>query len=38
MEGLGINYELGIKMYRLIYIKLLTKKDLLYSTESSAIS
>ena len=30
----GVNWEIGIDMYTLLYIKLFTKKDLLYSTEN----
>ena len=28
----GINWEIGIDMYTLLYIKQITNKDLLYST------
>ena len=31
----GINQELGIKIYTLLYIKWIIKKDLLYSTGNS---
>ena len=33
--GGGINWEIGIDIYTLLYIKLTTNKDLLYSTENS---
>ena len=32
----GINWEIGIDTYTLPYIKLITNKDLLYSTGNSA--
>ena len=31
----GINYEFGVKIYTLIYIKLIMKKDLLNRTGNS---
>ena len=31
----GINYEFGINIYTLLYIKQVTNKDLLYSTGNS---
>ena len=31
----GINWEIGIDVYTLLYVKLITNKDLLYSTENS---
>ena len=34
MEG-GINWEVGIDMYTLLYTKQITNKDLLYSTGNS---
>ena len=34
MRG-GINYKFGINIYTLLYIKQITKKDLLYSTGNS---
>ena len=34
-EG-GINWEIGIDIYILLYIKQITKKDLLYSTGNSS--
>ena len=34
-RGLGINWEIGIDIYTLLYIKLITNKDLLYSTGNS---
>ena len=35
-EGGGwINWEIGIDIYTLLYIKLLTKMNLLYSTSNS---
>ena len=34
--GEGIVREFGIDMYRLLYLKWITNKDLLYSTENSA--
>ena len=33
--GRGINWEIGIDIYTLRYIKQITNKDLLYSTGSS---
>ena len=33
--GEGINWEIGIDIHTLLYIKQLTKKDLLYSTGNS---
>ena len=35
-SGGGIDWEFGIDMYTLLYLKWITNKDLLYSTESSA--
>ena len=35
-SGEGIVREFGIDMYTLLYLKWITKKDLLYSTGSSA--
>ena len=32
----GIDWEFGIDMYTLLYLKYITNKDLLYSTENSA--
>ena len=32
----GIDWEFGIDMYTLLYLKWITKKDVLYSTENSA--
>ena len=34
MEG-GINWEVGIDMYTLLYVKHITNKDLLYGTGNS---
>ena len=34
--GGGIDWEFGIDMYTLLYLKSITKKDLLYSTGNSA--
>ena len=34
MRG-GINYKFGINIYTLLYIKQITKKDLLYSSGNS---
>ena len=34
-KGGGINWEIGIDIYTLLYIKLVTNKDLLYSTGNS---
>ena len=34
--GGGMNQEIGIDIYTLLYIKLITNKDLLYSTGNSA--
>ena len=34
-RGGGINWEFGIDIYPLLYIKLLTNKNLLYSTGNS---
>ena len=31
----GINWEIGIDIYTLLYIKQITNKDLLYSTRNS---
>ena len=31
----GINWEMGINIYTLLYIKQMTNKDLLYSTRNS---
>ena len=36
MWGGGIDWEFGIDMYTLIYLKYITNKDLLYSTGNSA--
>ena len=33
--GGGINWEIGIDIYALLYIKQITNKDLLYSTGNS---
>ena len=33
-SGGGINQEFGINIYTLLYIKYITNKDLLYSTEN----
>ena len=33
--GGGVNQEIGIDMYILLYIKLITNKNLLYSTGNS---
>ena len=33
--GVGINWEIGINVYTLVYIKQITNKDLLYSTGNS---
>ena len=33
--GGGINWEIGIDIYTLLYIKQTTNKDLLYSTDNS---
>ena len=35
VQGGGINWEIGIDIYTLLYIKLITNKDLLYSTGKS---
>ena len=35
-EGGGIDWELGIDMYTLLYLKQITNKVLLYSTGSTA--
>ena len=35
--GGGIDWEIGIDMYTLLYLKQITNKDLLYSTGNSAI-
>ena len=32
----GIDWEFGIDMYKLLYLKYITNKDLLYSTGNSA--
>ena len=34
-RGGGINWEIGIDIYTLLYIKYITNKDLLYSTGNS---
>ena len=34
-RGIGINWEIGIDTYTLLYIKQVTNKDLLYSTGNS---
>ena len=34
-HGGGINWEIGIDIYTLLYIKQITNKDLLYSTGNS---
>ena len=34
-KGRGINWEIGIDIYTLLYIKQITNKDLLYSTGNS---
>ena len=34
-RGKGINWEVGIDIYILLYIKQVAKKDLLYSTGNS---
>ena len=34
--GVGIEWEFGIDMYTLLYLKQITKKDLLYSTGNAA--
>ena len=34
-KGVGINWKIGIDIYTLLYIKLITNKDLLYSTGNS---
>ena len=34
MEG-GINWEVGIDVYRLLYVNHITNKDLLYGTGNS---
>ena len=34
--GGGIDWEFGIDMYTLLYLKWITNKDLLYSTGNSA--
>ena len=36
MWGGGIDWEFGIDMYTLLYLKYKTNKDLLYSTGNSA--
>ena len=36
MRGGGINWEFGIDIYTLLYIKQIISKDLLYSTGNSA--
>ena len=36
MWGGGIDWEFGINMYTLLYLKYITNKDLLYSTGNSA--
>ena len=35
-KGGGINWKIGVDKYTLLYIKQITNKDLLYSTESSS--
>ena len=35
VRGGGINWETGIDIYTLLYIKQITNKDLLYSTVNS---
>ena len=35
-RGEGIDWEFGIDMYALLYLKQITNKDLLYSTGNSA--
>ena len=35
-QGGGIDWEFGIDMYTLLYLKQITNKDLLYSTGNSA--
>ena len=35
-RGVGIDWEFGIDMYTLLYLKQITNKDLLYSTGNSA--
>ena len=35
VTGEGINWEIGIDIYTLLYIKQITNKDLLYSTGNS---
>ena len=34
-RGTGINWEIGIDIHTLLYIKQITNKDLLYSTGNS---
>ena len=34
-RGEGIDWEFGVDMYTLLYLKQITKKDLLYSTRKS---
>ena len=34
-RGRGINWEFGIDIYTLLYMKKITNKNLLYSTENS---
>ena len=35
-QGEGIDWEFGIDMYTLLYLKWITNKNLLYSTGNSA--
>ena len=35
-EGGGIDWEFGINMYTLLYLKYIAGRDLLYSTKNSA--
>ena len=35
--GGGMNWEIGIDIYTLLYIKQITNKDLLYSTGNSIL-
>ena len=37
VRGGGINWEIGIDIYTLLYIKQITNKDLLYSTRNSTL-
>ena len=34
-RGIGVNWETGIDIYTLLYIKINNNKDLLYSTEKA---